>query len=116
MRSQYTDQLMERAQRDDDFRARLLSDPKAAIGEELGVEIPEPLNISVIEEGADQVIAVLPAETAPGALREEELARAAGRSGMSWCEGHAVSDGLRRGGGVPRGRPADVLAVGSRAD
>ena len=33
MRTEYTDRLIERAERDDEFRARLLSDPKAAIGQ-----------------------------------------------------------------------------------
>ena len=84
MPSKYTERLIERAQRDDDFRARLQSDPKGAIGEELGVEVPDPLNVRVIEEGADEVVLVLPAKAAPGALREEELAGAAGGSG-SWC-------------------------------
>ena len=38
---------------DADFRARLLSDPKGAIEQELGVTIPASLSIEVHEEDGD---------------------------------------------------------------
>ena len=39
-----------KATEDADFRARLLSDPKGAIGQELGVTIPASLSVEVHEE------------------------------------------------------------------
>jgi hypothetical protein len=84
MRTQYTDELLQRAERDDEFRARLLSDPPGAISEQLGVELPDTLNPKVIEEHPNEVILVLPAKLQSGALRDEEPAGVAGGSG-SWC-------------------------------
>ena len=42
--------ILDKASEDADFRARLLSDPKGAIGQELGVSIPESMSID--EHGA----------------------------------------------------------------
>jgi Nitrile hydratase, alpha chain len=85
MRTEYTERLVDRAERDDEFRARLLSDPKAAISEELGVEIPRSLTIRVIEEGPSEVIMALPAKAAAGELSEEQLVSVSGGSTWSWC-------------------------------
>jgi hypothetical protein len=86
MRRQYTEQLIQRAERDDEFRARLLSDPPGAITEQLGVELPDTLNLKVIEENPNEVILVLPAKPQSTALRDEQLAGVAGGSGSgSWC-------------------------------
>ena len=41
-----------RAGRDAEFRARLLSDPKGATGDELGVTMPAGLNVRVHEDDA----------------------------------------------------------------
>lgn len=87
MRSQYTDQLIQRADRDDQFRAWLISDPRAAASEELGVEIPSALAVKVVEEAPDEVILVLPAKSEPGALSDESLAGVAGGSTSTYC-GH----------------------------
>jgi hypothetical protein len=86
MRARYTDQLLSRAERDPEFRRRLTEDPNSAVQEELGVELPENFQVTVIEEGPSEAILVLPISPAPGQLRDEELAGAAGGSG-SWCGG-----------------------------
>ena len=83
MRGEYTERLIERASSDEEFRRRLLDGPKAAISDELGVEIPDALKIRVIEEGADEIILALPPTASPEALRDEELASAAG--GEVWA-------------------------------
>ena len=72
MRTEFADRLIERAERDDGFSARLLCFPEAAISEELGVEIPDSLNIRVIEEAPSEVIMALPAKAAPS--RAERVA------------------------------------------
>ena len=52
--------IVGKAAEDADFRARLLSDPKGAIGQELGVAIPASLSIEVHEEGGTTAHLVLP--------------------------------------------------------
>jgi hypothetical protein len=85
MRAQYTDQLISRAERDRAFRHKLVDDPRGAVEEELGVELPEGLRVKVLEEGPSEAILVLPRTPDPDRLRDEELAGAAGGSGGSWC-------------------------------
>ena len=68
--------LTERASIDGDFRSRLLSDPKAAVQEELGVEVPDEVDIKVHENDMQTVHVALPATD----LAEEQLeAISAGR-------------------------------------
>ena len=52
--------IEERAAADADFRARLLSDPKGAVYEELGVHIPASFAIEVHEESGTSAHLVLP--------------------------------------------------------
>ena len=69
------ERLVERATADEAFRDRLLADPRAAIGDELGLALPESLSIEVHEESTATVHLVLP----PGGnLGESELGRIAG--------------------------------------
>ena len=51
-------QLMDKAADDKGFRDRLLSDPKAAVHEALGVRIPDSVTIEVHEDSgvADHVV------------------------------------------------------------
>ncbi len=73
--------LTERAGVDGDFRSRLLSDPKAAVSEELGVEVPDEVAIKVHENDMQTVHVALPATD----LAEEQLeAISAGRCCCSW--------------------------------
>ena len=67
--------LMEKATADEAFRARLLSDPKAAIEEELGVTIPASLSIKVHEESGTTAHLVLPPDNK---LSEGDLRAVAG--------------------------------------
>jgi hypothetical protein len=78
MQSPYADRVIERAQRDESFRQQLLDDPRAAISEELGVDIPDSLEIRVIEEQPQEVVLVLPATASAREVTDEQLAGAAG--------------------------------------
>ena len=70
------DRLLDKATVDPDFRATLLSDPKSAITRELGVELPDGVNVIVHENDANTVHLALPATE----LSEEQLESvAAGR-------------------------------------
>ena len=74
--------LIGKASEDLEFRARLTTDPRAAVHEALGVEIPEWLNVQVHEESANQAHIVLPP---PANLTEHELGQAAGGSVWDWA-------------------------------
>ncbi|HTW99041.1 MAG TPA: NHLP leader peptide family RiPP precursor [Acidimicrobiales bacterium] len=54
--------VVRRAWADPAYRARLLEDPKAALAEELGVELPEHLEVVVVEERPDRLCIVLPVD------------------------------------------------------
>jgi len=53
-------ELVAKAAEDDGFRGRLIADPKAAIREALGVELPESVAVHVHEESPLSAHVVLP--------------------------------------------------------
>ncbi len=67
--------LIEKASDSEEFRARLISDPKAVISEELGVAMPENFNLHVMEDDAENSYLVLPPASQ---LTEEDLEAAQG--------------------------------------
>ena len=69
--------IIDRAVNDPDYRAKLLDDPSAAVGEELGVSIPDTLTIHVHEESAGDAHIVLPPSSH---LSEADLGTAAAAS------------------------------------
>ncbi len=72
MRRQITDKAIS----DADFRSLLISNPKHAISQELGVDVPDDLEIVVNESNADTLYLSLPVSE----IGEEQLeAIAAGR-------------------------------------
>ena len=73
--SELREHLVEKATADETFRAHLLSDPKAAIKEELGLTIPEGFTVKVLEDVPDTSHLVLPPYSGLG---EGELSQAAG--------------------------------------
>ena len=67
--------LVEKADADEAFRARLLADPRAVVEDELGLAIPAGFTIKVHEERADTGHLILP----PAAyLTDDDLEQAAG--------------------------------------
>ena len=77
--SEMRKKVVGKAVTDADFRARLLSDPKGAIGQELGVTIPESMSIEVHEESETTAHLILPPESK---LSEEELKAVAGGTSL----------------------------------
>ena len=75
-------QIIARAVADQDFRARLLADPRAAVLEEFGVSIPQRVNLEVHENGGNIAHLVLPAVH----LTEDELALIAAGQGDEYEE------------------------------
>ena len=64
-----------KAAEDDDFRARLLADPRAALEEETGLRLPDDYRLHVHEESATDAHMVLPPRPE---LSREQLGRIAG--------------------------------------
>ena len=71
--------VADKAATDADFRARLVSDPKGAIGQELGVTLPAGLTVKVHEESAETAHLVLPPG---GTLSESDLQAISGGFGI----------------------------------
>ena len=71
-----------KAAEDDEFRARLLADPRAALEEETGLRLPDDYRLHVHEESATDAHMVLPPKPE---LSLEQLDRiAGGKNGLWW--------------------------------
>jgi len=98
-REQMERRLVERSLQDEDFRRRLLEDPKAAVEQELGTRLPEEVRVVAVEETADTIYLVLPSASAvgdeSGELSDRELEAVAG----GWLEvDHSVAFATECGG------------------
>ena len=62
VRAELRRRILDRAQADPAFRARLLETPREALAEELGVELPSGLEVVVVEERSDRIAIVLPVD------------------------------------------------------
>ena len=78
--------IIDKAVNDPDYRAKLLDDPKTAVGDELGVSIPDSLSIHVHEEGAADAHLVLPPNSKldPGELQAAAGGIRAWAGGPEW--------------------------------
>ena len=73
--------LVQRSLEEDAFRRRLLSDPKAAVEEELGTQLPEDVRVVAVEETAETIYLVLPSASPVGEgveLSDRDLEAVAG--------------------------------------
>jgi hypothetical protein len=81
-RAEMERRLTERSLEDEDFRQRLLEDPKAAVEEALGTRLPEGTRVRAVEESADTIYLVLPSASPVGdeggELSDEALESVAG--------------------------------------
>jgi broad-specificity NMP kinase len=68
--------LVARAWADEKFRERLKADPRAATAEETGINVPESIEIEVLEETPEKAYLVIPANRV--AISEEQLDVASG--------------------------------------
>ena len=82
------DTLVGKAAADGAFRAQLLSDPKGAIEQELGVAVPASMSINVHEDSATTAHIVLPPS---GRLSDDDLQAVAG--GITWDDYHEATKG-----------------------
>ena len=58
--SELRDRLITQAADEDDFRTRLLADPRAVLRDDYGISLPENLKLCVHEENATTAHLVLP--------------------------------------------------------
>ncbi|MHA6480624.1 NHLP leader peptide family RiPP precursor [Paenibacillus sp. strain BS8-2] len=52
--------IIEKAWEDAEFKKQLLADPKAAIKDAFGIEVPENVSVKALEESADSYYVVIP--------------------------------------------------------
>ncbi|MFF2911904.1 NHLP leader peptide family RiPP precursor [Paenibacillus sp. NPDC057934] len=64
-------QLIQKAWEDPSFKQRLLSDPKSAIQEALGIIIPDSITLKAVEEDSNEFYLVIPPSPATGALKTD---------------------------------------------
>jgi nitrile hydratase alpha subunit len=81
--------LINKSLEDEDFRQRLLADPKWALEQELGTQLPEGVEVRVFQESADAIYLVLPSSASPlggqgGEIPDRELEAVAGGDGGTW--------------------------------
>ncbi|WP_139992845.1 NHLP leader peptide family RiPP precursor [Paenibacillus paridis] len=54
------DQIIQKAWEDAEFKKQLLANPKAAVKEAFGVDVPDNIEVEVVEESANKFYLVLP--------------------------------------------------------
>jgi Nitrile hydratase, alpha chain len=59
-RSELEAKLVARAWADEGFRRRLRADPRAVVAEEIGVSVPDSIEIEVLEETPEKAYLVIP--------------------------------------------------------
>ena len=84
--------IIQRAAQDPSFRQALISNPRQAIQQEAGVEIPASVQIEVVEQTPNKIILTLPAAQgqARGELSDQELGAVA--AGGTWATSCHRSD------------------------
>jgi Nitrile hydratase, alpha chain len=81
-RAEVERRLVQRSLQDEEFRQRLLDDPKGTLEQEIGRGLPEGVQVRVVEESADTIYLVLPSASAVGegggSLSDEALEAVSG--------------------------------------
>ena len=96
-RQQIEAHLKSRAASDPEFRKALVSDPRATLAKETGLELPREMKVQVIEESSDSMCLVLP--PAAGELSDMELESVAGGSAKRQNQKGPIPFKGRMGGG-----------------
>jgi hypothetical protein len=91
-RAEVERRIIEKSLADQDFRRRLLDEPKGTIEQELGSRLPEGVEVRAVEESADTIYLVLPSASPVGEggeLSDQELEAVAGGGWAytepAWC-------------------------------
>jgi hypothetical protein len=78
------DNIRDMAARDPNFRANLLSDPRGALSQVFGGNIPDDVKIKVHEEKPDEIHIVLPAAASAPSGEAQATSYCSGNGGGSW--------------------------------
>jgi hypothetical protein len=82
--------IVQRSLQDEEFRQRLLDDPKGTLEQELGSALPQGFEVRVVEESADTIYLVLPSASVlgyqSGELSDQELEAVAGGVGGKFTD------------------------------
>ncbi|MCA0756646.1 NHLP leader peptide family RiPP precursor [Paenibacillus sp. N4] len=70
------DQIIQKAWEDAEFKKQLLANPKAAVKDAFGVDVPDSIKVDVLEESADQYYLVIPQNPAEVARKADDEAAA----------------------------------------
>ena len=87
-RAEWERRLIQRSIEDEDFRQRLLDAPKGTLEQELGRQLPEGVEVRVVQESKDTIYLVLPSRSAVAQgseLSDQALESVAGGE-VSWDE------------------------------
>lgn len=57
---QLRDQIIQKSWEDAEFKKKLITNPKAAVKEALGIDIPDTIELNVLEESDNKFYLVLP--------------------------------------------------------
>jgi hypothetical protein len=72
------EKIILKAQEDAGFKQELMGDPKAAIQKVLGLEVPDAIDVQVLEETPTRLYLVLPVDSSSVELPDSMLDRVAG--------------------------------------
>jgi Nitrile hydratase, alpha chain len=81
--------IVQRSIEDEEFRQRLLDDPKGTLEQELGSRLAQSTEVRVVQESADTIYLVLPSASPvgeAGELSEQDLEEVAGGEGNTGWE------------------------------
>jgi Nitrile hydratase, alpha chain len=79
--------LVQRSLEDEEFRQRLLEDPRAVVEQELETQLPEDVEVRVVEESAQSIYLVLPSASVVGEggeISDRDLEAVAGGAADIW--------------------------------
>ncbi len=77
-RAQVDALIQQRLESDPGFRGKLVSDPRAAVSDVIGMPLPEAVKVSVHEESLTDVHLVIPAAQSRGQIADTDLELVAG--------------------------------------
>lgn len=66
----WQEKIIQKAWEDEEFKKQLIADPKAAVKEAFGIDVPDSIEVEVVEETANKYYFVLP--QSPAAVRSAD--------------------------------------------
>ncbi len=62
-------QVIQKAWEDPSFKQKLLTDPKEALREALGIHLPDNITLKTVEEGSNEFYLVIPPSPSSGLMK-----------------------------------------------